>query len=497
MPAWDFIGGAYEAANPYQDDQTLINWYVEIDRNSEAKSPKALLGVPGLQEAVTSTYTGEVRGGWVLPGGEIAVLVIGSVVVRLDIALAASAKSYATFTMTHIGDMASTAGQVCIRDNGTAGVVAIVDGFSMYVYRTKQSVFSAVYDTSIVNPSRIAMIDGSFIINSVGTQKFSVSPVYWNGTDAWDSTYFSLKDDDSDNLVTLIEDKRLLWLVGERTSEVWFNLGTSSTTGAATEPFSRLQGGMLQVGCGAPHTIVRTGHGMMWLGNSDRGQNYVVTTQGYDFRAIINPALSYALTQYRVTSDAFAYTYTEEGHEFYVLTFPTADVTWVYDLTTDMWHQRQSVDMNGNRHRQRANCSINFAGQRLVGDYQTGQIWRQSREYFVDGDRPLIALRRSPWVWDGGDRNRVRHERLQLEFSPGVGLATGQGSDPQIMLRWRDENGWSNMYHVPIGKIGVVKNRAIRRRLGAARNRVYEVSISDPVCRDVVGATLRAESTSA
>jgi hypothetical protein len=496
MAAWNFIGGAYEAANPMQDDQSLINWYVEIDRNRDAKSPLALLGCPGLS-AVNTSYSGEVRGVHVMPGGNTAYWVIGSSVVKMTVATPATPATSATFSFSAVGTMSSMSGQVCMRDNGVAGVLVIVDGAAMYAYLTKSGTFRQVSDPNVINPSRVAEIDGYLIWNSAGSQKFNVSPAYWNGTDAFDGTWFALKDDAADNLVTLIEHQRQLWLIGESTTEVWVNAGSSSVTGAASQPFARLEGAMLQVGCGAANTIVRTGPSLMWLGASERGQNYVVQTQGYQYQVVSNPALSYELTQYNVTTDAFAFTYTEEGHEFYVLTFPTQDVNWTYDMTTGFWHQRQSVDASGNVHRQRANCIANIAGQRLVGDYTTGTIWQQSRKFYSDGGNPLIATRRSAYIWDGSDRNRVRNYRLQIEFTPGVGLPTGQGSDPQMMLRWRDERGWSNQQFIPIGKIGETDRRAIARRLGASRRRVYEVSISDPVPRDIVGASLRAAETAA
>lgn len=490
-----FVGGAYEAANQYQDGQQLINWYVELDQNSDAKTPTALLGVPGLALAVTSSFTGEVRGAHVMPGGAVSYWVIGSTVAKMTIATQATATAGPSFTLAKVGSIGSFTGQVCMRDNGVAKVCAIVDGQAMYTIIS--DVVAQVDDPNVINPTRLASIDGYLIWNSAGTQKFNVSPVYWNGTDPFDGTYFALKDDAPDNLVTIIEDKRMLWLVGEATTEVWINAGTSSITGAASEPFARLEGAMLQVGCAAPNTVTRTGHGLIWLGNSERGENYVVLTQGFDFSNISTPALAYAMTQYNVVSDAFGYTYTEEGHEFYVLVFPTADVAWAYDLTTKFWHQRQSVDSTGLMHRQRANCCINFAGLRLVGDYQNGQIWNQSRAFYTDGSMPLIALRRTAYLWDGDMRNRVRHNRLQIEFAPGVGLATGQGSNPQIMVRWKDEKGWSNQRLVAIGAIGAYENRAIVRKLGGARSRLYEVSISDPVKRDIVGASLRAGETSA
>lgn len=491
---WGFVGGAYEAANPMQDDQALVNWYVETDRTAGAKEARALLGVPGKAEAVASSYSGEVRGGHVMPDGTEAYLVIGSTVVKMSVAQAAG-PGLATFQLTTVGVIGTKAGPVCMRDNGAANICVIVDGEFMYAINHATGAFGMVTDANVINPDRLASIDGILIWNSNGSQKFNTTAPYWNGTDAFDGTFFALKDDAPDNLVTLIEDNRELWLVGEKTTEVWYNAGNTSATGVVSMPFARLQGAMLQVGCAAAHSIARTGKGLMWLGKSERGENYLVQTEGYDFQVVSNPAFSYALTQYPVTSDAVAYTYTEEGHEFYQITFPSADVTWVYDLTEQLWHQRQSMDATGVTHRDRANCLINFAGQRIVGDYQSGKLYRQSRSLYTDGAYPLVARRRSPYVWDGDDRLRVVHQRLQIEFTPGVGTATGQGQNPQMMLRWRDEKGWSNEHLIPIGLMGQTRNRAIARRLGSSRYRVYEVSFSDPVPRDIVGASLQAGGT--
>lgn len=492
MPAFAFVGPSYEAANPMQDAQRLVNWYVEVDPTSDAKAAIGLLGTPGLSAAVTSAYTGEVRGAWDFAGGTKALWAIGSTIVLMTIATEATATAAATFNLATVGTIATSSGQVCIRDNGAGGIVLIVDGANGYVYNIAAGTLTKITDPGFLGADRIAFIDGIFILNRPGTQTFYTLPIYWNGTSAIDATFFALKDNSTDNLVTLIENKRELWLIGARTSEVWVG---SVSVGFQ---FARLAGAALQIGCSAAHTICRTGSGLMWLGRSERGENLVIQTQDYQHTQVSTPAVAYAIAQYPVIDDAIAYLYTEEGHEFYVLTFPSAGVTWVYDLTTALWHQRAKFDtVTGQFGRHRSNCYLSFAGQRLVGGFDDGQIYRMSRHTYVDGPGPLVSVRRTPHVWDKGDRNRVAQSRLQVEFKPGVGLVTGQGSDPQIMLRWSNDGGftWGNTHLLGIGKIGETGRRAIKRRLGAARDRVYEVTISDPVNRDVVGATLRGEAT--
>jgi hypothetical protein len=289
----------------------------------------------------------------------------------------------------------------------------------------------------------------------------------------------------------LIETNRELWLVGEATTEPWYNAGE------ANFPLSRVEGAMQQIGCAAAQSIARVGKGLVWLARSERGDNSIILTQGYSYNVISTPAVSWALNQYQTVSDAIGYIYTEEGHEFYVLIFPSADATWVYDFTTGFWHQRASF-ASGVFHRQRINGVIDISGVKIGGDFNNGKIYWQSRTLYADDTQPLVSVRRAPHVWDKNDRTRVVHSSLQIEFRSGSGLVTGQGSDPQAMLRWKNENGaWGNEHWASIGKIGQTGRRTIWRRLGRARDRVYEVRVSDPVNRDVVGASLKAGATDA
>lgn len=499
MAQWGFVGPAYQAANPLQDNQASINFYMEIDPNepnpqaptmnsAEAKTAVGLLGVPGLS-ALNMAYSGQVRGAWVLPGNTQALFVIGSAVVL------ATATAQGQLSFKTVGTMATVGGTVNMRDNGAGKVAVIVDGTtSLYVYNVGTGAFSVYAGPNYLGASNVVELDGWFFFNQPGTQKFFASPNYWNGTSNFDGTYFALKDNSQDNLITLIQNQREIWFLGESTTEPWYNAGGNNF------PLSRVEGAMMQMGCAAPQSVARTGKGLIWLGRSERGENSVVMTQGYQYSVVSTPAISWALNQYPVVSDAIGYTYTEEGHAFYVLILPSADVTWVYDLTVGQWHQRASFDpTTGQFHRQRVNCLVNFAGMRVGGDYANGRIYQQSRKFYADDQYPLVALRRSPHVWDKGDRNRVVHSRLQIEFYPGAGLANGQGSDPQAMLRWSNDGGrtWGNEHWASIGQIGATRSRVIWRRLGAARDRVYEVRISDPVRRDIAGASLSANATAA
>jgi hypothetical protein len=345
--------------------------------------------------------------------------------------------------------------------------------------------FGVISDPGFEAPSHIAFIDGWLIVNRVGSQAFATSsPVPY--TMIFDPLFFALKDSQSDNLQGLQELNRELWLVGERASEIWFNAG------GANFAFQRIPGAAPPIGTSAPQSIAQVGDSLAWLGRTLQGENIVVQTQQYSWKRVSQHGVETQISRYPLVADAFAYSYEEEGHLFYVLTFPTADKTWVYD-TNSTWHERLSYDTaSGQFHRERPNCYANFQNLRLVGDYQSGQIHHMSRQYFTDADEPIVAIRRCPHVWSAQDRKRQFSPLLQIEFTAGVGSQTGQGVNPQMMLRWSNDDGqnFGNEHWAGIGRAGQTKYRAIWRRLGTYFDRVYEGRFSDPVKRDIVGATL-------
>lgn len=501
-----FVGQSYTASDPGQDRQQTINWYTEVSQDDKSKTPVALLGCPGLNpllNVATGSAGAEVRGCWVLPGGTSAIVVAGSYVTRVTMTVPATQTSIAQFSVTGIGTLSTNNGQVVMRDNGIGGYVMIADGVFGYLLNLATNVITVITDAGFVGPDRIAFIDGWWIFNVPGTNKFATnSPTPY--TTVFSSTFFSLKDSASDNLVTLHENNRELWLIGERTSEVWYNAG------GANFSFSRVPGVLPQIGCAAKHSIARLGDSLVWLAKSERGENVVIKTEQYGFTPISTMAVATAISSYPLVSDAIGFVYEEEEHLFYVLTFPTADKTWVYDASTQHWHERASfTSATGAFHRARANCFMNFQNLRMVGDFVSGYLHQMTRSVYTDAGfdsasglpttEPLVCVRKAPILWSRENRKRLFHSSLQIDFLPGVGLQTGQGSDPQVMIRWSDDAGASfgNQHWVTIGKAGHTKNRAIIRRLGMARDRQYEASFSDPTRRDIAGATLFAQAEQA
>jgi hypothetical protein len=226
----------------------------------------------------------------------------------------------------------------------------------------------------------------------------------------------------------------------------------------------------------------------------------VYRATGYTGVRVSNHALEWQIQSYGDISDAIAYTYQQDGHPFYVLTFPTASKTWVFDVSTNEWCERAYFSL-GQYSRHRSNCQVVFNSLVLVGDYENGKVYSFDKTVYTDDGQPQRWLRSWRALPPGRNnlKRTVQHE-LQLDCEAGVGLTTGQGQDPQVMLRWSDDGGhtWSNEHPRSMGRIGDRGLRVIWRRLGMTtklRDRVYEVSGADPVKIAIMGAELTAGGT--
>ena len=334
------------------------------------------------------------------------------------------------------------------------------------------------------------IVDNYFVYNRPESQQFGASGVLSPVSGA---TSFSSKDGSPDDLIALIVDHREVYLMGEVSSEVWTDVG------GVPFPFQRIPGTNTQHGIAAKFSLARFGDSFAYVSRNNRGQAQIMQMRGYVPTRISNHAVENSLANQYV-DDAIAWTYQLEGHECYVVSFPTLELTWAYDLASGMWHKWLYTENNGTYTRHRGNCCAVFQGLVLVGDYEDGSIYSIDKNNYTDNGQHTRRLRRAPHLVS--DFQRQYFDELQIQFQPGVGL-TGittplnsavVGADPQAMLRWSNDGGstWSSEHWTSIGLIGKYKNRAIWRRLGSARDRVFEVVVSDPINAVIISANLKA-----
>jgi len=365
----------------------------------------------------------------------------------------------------------------------------------------------------------VDIVDNYFVYNYPNTQQWAatniLSPITY-------SLSFASKFTGPDNLVSLICDHGQVYLLGENTSEVWADVGTFPF------PFQRIPGSASQQGIASPFSIARLGNSFAYLSRNIRGQAVIVMMNGYFPTRISTHAVENTLVNQYI-ADAVAYTYQLEGHETYVISFPTLDLTWAYDITTGLWHKWLWVDSNNVYHRHRTQCSALFQGIVLAGDWQNGQIYQLDLNNYTDNGGTIRRLRRAPHLVS--DLQRQYFDEFQIQFQPGVGT-TGLSNDlgvtvntplvinpnqilaikpkellyiglntqnmttenPQAMLRWSNDGGstWSKEYWSSIGQLGKYRNRIIWRRLGWSRDKVFEVVVTDPIKCVIVSANLKA-----
>ena len=472
------LGSSYVARSVNAADNRLVNLFPEIVAEG-GKEPAFLQRAPGLQR-VAVIGTGPIRGMTVM--GSYAYVVSGSKLYKCSAGLS---------TVTELGTVAND-GPVSMANDGNHLFVAC-NGPS-FVYNATTNAFGQIADPDFPGALTVSYLDGYFVFIEPNSQRVWVTALL--DPTSIDPLDFASAEGDPDGLVSSIVDHSEVWLFGTNSIEVWYNSGN------ADFPLQRIQGAFNEIGCAATFSVAKLDNGLFWLGSDARGKGIVYRANGYTGQRISTHAVEWHIQQYGNLSDAIGYTYQQDGHSFYVLIFPSANTTWVYDVATQAWHERAGFT-NGEFTRHRSNCQVFFNSEVLVGDYQNANIYAFDLDDFSDNGSIQKWLR--SWrALPTGQNNlkRTAQHSLQLDLETGVGLNLGQGSDPQVMLRWSDDGGhtWSNEHWVSIGKIGEFYRRAIWRRLGMTmkiRDRVYEVSGTDPVKIAIMGAELIVSPTNA
>jgi hypothetical protein len=464
------LGGSYVARSVNAADSRMVNLFAEGIPEG-GKEAAFLNRAPGLRLLAT-VGDGPIRGLWRM--GDYGYVVSGKELYRLN----------PDWTSLYIGNLSGT-GPVSIADNGTQMFIAC-NGPS-FIYNSTTEEFAQIADVDFPGAVTVGYLDGYFVFNEPQSQRVWVTSLL-DGT-AIDPLEFASAEGSPDQLVAAIVDHREAWLFGTNSIEVWYDAGS------ADFPLQRIQGAFNEIGLAAAYSVAKLDNGLFWLGSDSRGQGIVYRSNGYTGKRISTHAVEWQIQQYGDISDAIGYTYQQDGHAFYVLVFPSEDTTWVYDVSTELWHERAGFH-EGQFVRHRGNCQMAYNGEVVIGDFENSNVYAFDLNVYADNGSIQRWLRSWRALPTGkNDLNRTAQHTLQLDCETGVGLNTGQGSDPQVMLRWSDDGGhtWSNEHWSSMGKIGRYGYRTFWRRLGMTmkiRDRVYEVSGTDPVKITIMGAQL-------
>jgi hypothetical protein len=459
MATIPFIGPPSAGRSPNYSSSRTVNLYLEP---GTGKTPAMLVGTPGTT-APWITLTGGGMRGMYQVDEENAVMVCGDSVYAVDV----------SGNETLIGTIANDGKPVSITDNGLD--ISIASAGSLYTLNLSGTAATFVR----ARVGSVDYIDDHFIATESDSGNFIWSDVL---SSTFDVLNTQATNGAPDKLVAVFVARRTIVFFGSRSLEQWYD------SGGGDIPFSRIDGAFFEVGCAARYSIAEL-DGLFWLGSTDKGIGPVWTLAGGIPKPISTPAIDNAIAQWPDPSDAQAFTYTQEGHSFYVLSSVSGNETWAYDITTGQWHQRAWLNPNtGTLDRIRPSCHLYFAGRNLVGDRETGDVYEYDLNTYADNGNPLPAIRACETLQS--ELQMQRNFSFQLDMDTGIGIETGQGSDPQAMLRYSKDGGrtWSSSIWRALGRIGEYSSRAVWRRIGGGRRVVLEVTITDPVKRNITGA---------
>lgn len=459
------LSGSYAARSLIAAAQRTVNLYPEANP-ADAAAPSTFYGRPGLLLWSVIPGAGGVR---MMCESSNGVLfgVRGSGLYR-----------YSAGSWVSVATLASLVGPVYAADNGISAV--FTDGTT-----TAPTVNLSTFAASVMSgdgwygSNFVDFLDGFFVFNRPGTQQFYITGAYDLTVDALE---FASAESSPDILVRTFRDHAEVWMFGTKSTEVYANGGNADFL------LDRISGATMEMGCAAPHSVCKLDNSLVWMGGDERGDAMVWRAQGYQPARISTHAIEEEFRKYVTIADATAYSYQQGGHSFYVLTFPTANKTWVYDASTLLWAERSWRSNDNQHHRVRDNCHAFYQRKNLVGDWENGNVYAHDLDTFTDNGATIVRINSFQHMISGNARQFFDALTVDVE----CGVATGSEPDPQMSLRWSDDGGktWSTLLTRPFGKVGEYRARPSFRRLGMGRDRVFEVSTSANVRLALQGAFL-------
>jgi hypothetical protein len=362
-------------------------------------------------------------------------------------------------------------------NNGTQMVIVVPESEEAWVATT--TTLTQIVDVDFPGAVSVTYLNGYHVFSMADSTSFFWSAIL--DATSYNALDFASAESAPDAIVAVRRVGDFLWFFGTDSVEIW----SGSTNGET--PFTELNGGLIAQGCGARFSIAEYDSKPIWLGSN----RIAYRGEGASAVRISTHAIEQAWAGYERVSDAVAWLYEQEGHVFYCITFPDAGETYCYDLITQSWHERESepTEYNGTW---RALSGCYFSGAVLAGDAVDGRLYILDPTYALeDGDAIIRVATGTPQQAEG---KRLFFKTLELDMETGVGLSRGLGSDPVVWLNVSDDGGrtWGNDKDASLGPIGEYRTRVRWQRLGVARDRVFRVTMSDPVRTVIIAANLDA-----
>lgn len=432
--------------------QRSINCYPETQQPG-AKASLVLKSSPGLTRLAIGDYP--TRSNYVPYRGKLY-FVQGQYLKYLD----------ALWNIHDVGAIETTGGFVSIAAGRTS--LFLVDGQAGYYTNGAGTTLTKVLDADLFNhPYSCCYINSFFVVNNRTSDKFAISGIEDPST--WDALDFAQADKAPDDCLAVAATLGDLYAIGETTTQVYYYSGN------ADFPFDLYSNGLLEYGTEAPDSIGESEGALFMLGKSKKGGRVVIMMRGFQAQKISHSDIDDQIERMSKVDDAEGFAYIQGGRTFYEITFPSEDVTLVYNVDERAWHERKSYGIG--RHRVRGHGY--YEGKHVVGDYENGNIYHLDVEAYSENGDPLERTRITSVI--GYDRRRISLHSYEAEVNYGAGLL---GEDAPLMtMKYSKDGGktWSNDQTASIGAHGEYGARAVFRNFGVARQFIVHLTVTDPV----------------
>jgi len=464
----NFVGSYYDDSTKGFDSQRCINFTPFLSQSGDSKSKMHLVGDSGLRNKITITVdNGTIcRGVYETAGGRLFGVWGNTFVEITDVEAQIDRNS--SLRLDRIG------GDVSMADNGTQ--LMLVDDGKGYIFTFADSTFVAISDADFPdNANQVVFNDGYFLVTVPGTKRFYISAL--NDGLSWNALGFASIVSAPDNAIGIIAANTDVWVFGEKSIEVWENTGVD-----ATVPYERREGATQNIGTKNPFTIQKMNGQVYFLGSNADGYGVVWRTNGYNLEQISTDVINQKINEVGLNTNATAYTFQEKGHYHYVITIPSINLTFSYDASTGLWHEKAFWNIaDGSYDRHRSTYQAFAYGKNYIGFNGNNVLYEMDPDYYFDDTDVIRRLRSGAHIH--GENKNIRYNFFELEFARCQGLTTGQGSNPQIMLSYSNDGGLDFVAEEwrGAGKIGEYAKRARWHELGTSRDRVFMIVVTDPI----------------
>lgn len=466
----NFAVNAYQSRSRLASSERLLNFYGEPTPLDSPFKSATIFNTPGTLRWLQFDNYNSVYGMQVM--GENLYVVVGLTLYKIS----------PTKTITNLGILGTTPAPVMMTENGNQVTILTESGISYY-YDNQTNIFGQITSGNYQSASSVATIDGYTAFSVIDSGQFFISAL--NDTTIYSALDYAYAQAVSDNIVRLVVYNRQLYIFGTNSIEIWYD------TGNLTFPLQRIDGILIQRGLGAKFSTATEVDGIYWLGED----KIIYRTKDYFPERISTYAIENEISNYETIEDAIAFIYTQVGHKFYCLTFPTANKTWVYDISTNLWHERGSLNSTQTQI-QKWHClyHANFNGDNIVNGIVNGKLCELDLNTYTEDGVPLISEAISCAQFDSYNYKFIDRLGLMMDFGVGVD-GNSQGENPKIMMNFSTDGGytWSEENENSLGDIGQYPTELYWERLGKCRSMIFKIRISDPVKRTIIGGYLKTK----